>query len=467
MKYKVICVMLGAMIMLQPYGTAAGQLTEEAKKSQTEMAAEAIHMEEITEKEGQEIPDGGSAADGSETAQGEPEAEKPEGIKEETPADASEDADNTEEEVPADEPENTEEELPADEPENTEGEVPADEPENTEEEVPADEPDNTEEELPEDESENTEGELPADISENTEKELPADEPENTEQETPADIPENIEEMPGNNIKPEEAEKTQNAAEDVAEDVQLEEIEHKEASIMEKPEDISPGEKTPAAQILEQIARPLLAVTNLVQLSSNRQSITPEITVTGEQVKADSISVVLESRSRGVLKVPVIKEQGADGSLRIRMPKLEEDDQYILRVLDEKGEKKESRNIVFSVNHRGTSFHYDTTKDHTRLKDSFTPVIKMENVDTTQVLTCMVNGREAGYHISGNQIQIDSGSLSTGKNQITVAVRDAAGHVSVMKPWEFRLEKTESKPKTERVKVTVKSLLKGILAWLLY
>ena len=170
---------------------------------------------------------------------------------------------------------------------------------------------------------------------------------------------------------------------------------------------------------------------------------PEIIVENPASDDEKLEVVLESKSRGVIsqQVEVYRE---NGKLRYSMPEIDRDDQYILKMKDHTLENHYEEAVSFSVNHRGTVFTYDREKANVKLDKSFIPRIHLQNVDATQVVSCMVNGKESPYEEKRDELVISEDSLKNGKNQIIVAVKDQAGNVSVMPPWEFMISDMENR-----------------------
>ena len=190
--------------------------------------------------------------------------------------------------------------------------------------------------------------------------------------------------------------------------------------------------------------PRITVNNLQQFSANSRTVIPEIIIEYPIQETSTVELILESRSKGVLNQQIsVKE--VDGKLCYSLPEIKDDDQYILRIKNHSSDKTYEQAVVFSVNRTGTVFQYDESKSEVTLSETFTPQINLQNIDSTEVLSCMVNGRETPFDRQGDQIIVSEEFLKEGKNQIVVAVKDQAGNVSIMDPWEFMI----CHPKEER------------------
>lgn len=187
----------------------------------------------------------------------------------------------------------------------------------------------------------------------------------------------------------------------------------------------------------------IMVENIQPFCSSSKPVTPKITVENLSKDQGNVEVILESRSQGVIlaETPYIEESG---HLTYALPEILEDDQYILRIKEHTKEGMKEQAVVFSVNQAGTIFSYDQSKANVCLSETFCPQIRLKNVDTTEIISCLVNGKEIAYKREGDEIMIDEKNLQEGKNQIVVAVRDQAGNISVMKPWEFVIQHSQDK-----------------------
>lgn len=181
--------------------------------------------------------------------------------------------------------------------------------------------------------------------------------------------------------------------------------------------------------------PVIKIENVQPLSANAGAVAPKVVIENFSGEADKVKLELESFTRGVIEKDVSAEQ-VDGQLHFLLPELSEDDQYILRIKNAGDDQNLEQSVVFSVNQSGTMFSYDKEKSDICVTEKFTPVIRLQNIDTTEVVACMVNGRETPYVMKEDNITIEQDYLREGKNQITLAVLDMAGNVSVMEPWEF-------------------------------
>lgn len=545
MKYKFMSVMLGVMITFQPLGIDAGQQDENARSTQQEeviadAATEVITEEAIeetvingteekaeqeeTNEEQQTLPkedenyekqsetevlEGSSSETVSDSAESDVingEAEEVQAEQEVSPGEAQEEEEEQEtsmEEVSEEIPEKTQEEMPEIVPEEEQEAGPEEEQEEEKrspEAVLEEEQETSQVETQEEMPETSQGVMPEVIPEHSPEATPEvtteATPEATTEATPETMPEAAPEAAPEATPEESHEEISEVTLEPAYGTEAITLPEMSPEVVAEPVQDTREETLPETfpEKIMELGKPVITLENIQQMSSNHQTVAPEILVAGDNVQSGQIQVVLESKSKGILDVPVLTEKKADGSIRYKIPELEEDDQYVLRIKDASDSGEELKNVVFSVNRKGTTFRYDATKQYANVEKAFTPVIKLEDVDATQVLACMVNGKESKYVMKGNQIEISSASLIAGKNQITVAVRDAAGHISVMDPWEFRIQKDTVKKEAATIKGQsvvkqgfqsirnenqvvgtekanrnkgLRHLLKRVMAWLLY
>ncbi|MGN0315852.1 MAG: hypothetical protein ACI4EG_13830 [Fusicatenibacter sp.] len=78
----------------------------------------------------------------------------------------------------------------------------------------------------------------------------------------------------------------------------------------------------------------------------------------------------------------------------------------------------------------------------KVTSEYQPVIRMENSDKAEIVSCMINGVEADYHWEENEIFVSPEGLMEGNNRITVMVKDKTGEICEMEPWEFQVEEEE-------------------------
>lgn len=194
--------------------------------------------------------------------------------------------------------------------------------------------------------------------------------------------------------------------------------------------------------------------NIRNLSSNPKQVKPEVIIENPILDDEQLEIILESKSQGVIpkSVQVHKE---NGKVRYSIPDIDKDDQYILKLKNKRTDSPYEEAVAFSVNRRGTTFTYDQEKANVKLDQSFSPVIHLQNVDATQVITCMVNGKECSYEEKGDELLISEDNLKYGKNQIIVAVKDQAGNISVMSPWEFMISSEKKQDKKAEIHQGVK------------
>lgn len=215
------------------------------------------------------------------------------------------------------------------------------------------------------------------------------------------------------------------------------------------------ETAPVSLKLQSKSHRRVVLPNIRQLSANSGKVKPFIIVENPSSDSNSLEMILESKSRGILPQQV-NIQKIDGKVHYTLPEIEEDDQYILRIKSLDSDDTYEETLVFSVNQSGTHFLYDKKKADVYLKEGFAPCIRLINIDTTEVVSCLVNGREVNYLKENDQIRISEGCLKEGKNQIIVAVRDQAGNISLMEPWEFIIAHPDQEIKEKNAALAEKS-----------
>ncbi|MDD7739526.1 MAG: hypothetical protein SOT28_08695 [Fusicatenibacter sp.] len=100
----------------------------------------------------------------------------------------------------------------------------------------------------------------------------------------------------------------------------------------------------------------------------------------------------------------------------------------------------------------------------KVTPEYQPVIRMENSEKAEIVSCMINGVEADYHWENNEICISPEGLAEGNNRITVTVKDKTGEICEMEPWEFQVEEdllaSVQGTETEETDTKVKSTAAG-------
>ena len=151
----------------------------------------------------------------------------------------------------------------------------------------------------------------------------------------------------------------------------------------------------------------------------------------------NIRIFLEGERTGQKEPEVVIERKEE---EIRMTLLSSftDDTYTLvcTAWDDYGNLTEKK-WIFTVNQNGTTFQFD--KEKNRVSSLFDPEIAVENLDAVTVVSCMVNGESVSYEWEEGKIKIPGENLKKGNNRISLTVRDAAGNVSEMEPWDFYVE----------------------------
>lgn len=204
-----------------------------------------------------------------------------------------------------------------------------------------------------------------------------------------------------------------------------------------------------APVLEEdTTYPVLCIKNLDDLSSNACPVAPVITIEDEHLDSGYTLIVLQGKRRGIL-TPEFTLEKEENRMTLCFAPITEDDEYTLRV--------EARDVsgnctqqtwVFTVNQNGTNFLCDDSGGKATYCKEFVPRIQWENPDEIQIVSCMVNGKETEYILKDGEIHVDKGALEPGKNRIILIVRDSAGNLTRMEPWEFMIEEEEPSDKGE-------------------
>lgn len=180
--------------------------------------------------------------------------------------------------------------------------------------------------------------------------------------------------------------------------------------------------------------PVVTLANLKNLSSNNSRVAPCIIVQDENLDKSSVKIRLTGKRTGETNISFQKEENRDG-LSLTLDPVTEDDEYILicRASDIYGNQTEQR-FLFSVNQSGTSFLFD--REESTYSTGFSPEITLDNTDAIQIISCAVNGEPVLYEWEKGKLRIPTECLKSGKNRITLSVRDTAGNINDMEPWDF-------------------------------
>lgn len=194
--------------------------------------------------------------------------------------------------------------------------------------------------------------------------------------------------------------------------------------------------------------PPILIQNLRSFSANRTSVVPAVSVAKEASGKGLVSIALETPGGETLPLECIQED-AGAYIRYQIPEISGDGQYALKVERSDGEGNTvSERMVFSVNQQGTTFIYDGEKSDVAARERYEPEVYLDNVDEIAVVSCTVNGRETRYEMDGAILRIPEEELSRGRNEIAVSVRDAAGNLSAMEPWEIYINGEQTEKETE-------------------
>jgi len=181
--------------------------------------------------------------------------------------------------------------------------------------------------------------------------------------------------------------------------------------------------------------------NLLQISpvsANNEPLKPQVLITGDFDKENMAIIIVDQNGNEVGRY---QEQVEGDGIIYDFSEISEDGIYTMYI---QGSSVDGQEVVskyiFTINQNGTSFCHDEEKANGYLTEVFVPQIKMENVDAITVLSCMINGEEVPYILNQDNLTIAPELLKAGRNKITLVVKDAAGNISEMKPWEFELDK---------------------------
>ena len=181
--------------------------------------------------------------------------------------------------------------------------------------------------------------------------------------------------------------------------------------------------------------------NLLQISpvsANNEPLNPQVLITGDFDKENMAIIIVDQNGNEVGRY---QEQVEGDGIIYDFSEISEDGIYTMYI---QGSSVDGQEVVskyiFTINQNGTSFCHDEEKANGYLTEVFVPQIKMENVDAITVLSCMINGEEVPYILNQDNLTIAPELLKAGRNKITLVVKDAAGNISEMKPWEFELDK---------------------------
>jgi len=181
--------------------------------------------------------------------------------------------------------------------------------------------------------------------------------------------------------------------------------------------------------------------NLLQISpvsANNEPLKPQVLITGDFDKENMAIIIVDQNGNEVGRY---QEQVEGDGIIYDFSEISEDGIYTMYI---QGSSVDGQEVVskyiFTINQNGTSFCHDEEKANSYLTEVFVPQIKMENVDAITVLSCMINGEEVPYILNQDNLTIAPELLKAGRNKITLVVKDAAGNISEMKPWEFELDK---------------------------
>lgn len=196
--------------------------------------------------------------------------------------------------------------------------------------------------------------------------------------------------------------------------------------------------------------PVITMENLSKLSANKSPVAPVILIEDANLDEKGIRLQLVGERTGEQKAEYRTEK-ISGGIRLLLGTVAEDDSYILEceAADKYGNKTAQR-WVFTVNQGGTFFTYGR---ESRIQSGlFTPQIGLEDVDAVEILACMVNGEAVSCQWEEGKIKIPKENLKKGKNRISLSVRDAAGNITDMEPWDFILEEENQDELTEENQV---------------
>lgn len=191
--------------------------------------------------------------------------------------------------------------------------------------------------------------------------------------------------------------------------------------------------------------PNLEITNIQDLSANKEPVAPEITCNDTNIDLSNVTYKLEGSQNGEKKTD---ENIIDNntSKTIKFNTIDTDDNYTLTALatDKAGNKVEKK-VSFSVNQNGSVITFlsgDINKKY--INKAFTPAIKIDNVDAVNINSLTLNGENVAYTFKDGIVEFNNEIRIDGKYIINLEVQDAAGNINEMEPIEFILDTTDPK-----------------------
>ncbi len=190
-----------------------------------------------------------------------------------------------------------------------------------------------------------------------------------------------------------------------------------------------------------ITYPVIEISGVRDRSANKDPLQIVITLTDEHLNEDGLSVTLRGTRQGLITIPTPVLQ--DGVLRLNLPKIEEDDYYILEVMgtDLSGNTV-SQKISFSENQNGAVVEaVDQTLNGSKQRQGVQPAYIISDLDETTILAVTVNGRDVSYRYENGTVVLEEELQEEGRYEVKMKIKDASGHETEAEPVLFEIDRT--------------------------
>ena len=186
--------------------------------------------------------------------------------------------------------------------------------------------------------------------------------------------------------------------------------------------------------------PQIRMPDLWKFSANKEAVTPQLVIQDTDCDPDMVHVWISGNKIEKRELTFTSRQKEE-ELWICTETISGDGDYLLtcEASDLAGNKAEEW-WSFSVNRSGTGFVCS--------KEEKGPRISLENLDAVEIISCTLNGVPVSYSWDEGGLGIEEQDLKEGKNRILVTVKDAAGNINDMEPWDFTVPVQEKEEKVE-------------------
>lgn len=205
------------------------------------------------------------------------------------------------------------------------------------------------------------------------------------------------------------------------------------------------------QFTVDLTEPKVEISNVADLSANKEAVKPVISYSDTNLDLNNTNITLEGNKSGIVQLDG-GNVATDGGQAFTFNSIDVDDNYVLsaKIIDKAGNEI-SKKVSFSVNQNGSTFEFlqkDIINNYTNR--SFTPQIKVSNVDEVTILSLTLNGKNEEYTFEDGLITFADEINTDGKYVIGLDVKDAAGNITSMEPIEFFFDNTSPKVQIEGV-----------------